>query len=210
MQDKILFTYNPWTYYKSYINVLENVRKYYTDSDIIIFFDSNRVDLDLYLKTANEYNCNVVIRDCELGFINRNDSMDINSTKQFEWISRIKLACDMSNAEWVMLLEDDVLLKREIRNWPNSDIGTNREYFRTGGGSVFRRSVFLESIEKVDVLDLISTILHASWAGDVLLEHIFRSNNVKHEKWIELAEPNYYDKTDHAVFHGYKDLHKLG
>jgi hypothetical protein len=210
MDDKIVFTYNPWVYYNSYKNVLYNVRKYYPNSDIIIFFDGSRNDLELYLQTAEEYNCIVIVRDSEVGYINKNDSIEYNSPKQLEWISRMKLACEMSTAEWVMLLEDDVLLKREIRKWPSTDVGTNRHFFRTGGGSIFKRIVFLDSLKKVDVLNLIKTIPNASWAGDVLLEQIFRNNNIKHEKWVELAEPDYFDKTDHAVFHGYKDLHKLG
>lgn len=210
MENKILFTYNPWKYYNSYKNVLDNVRKYYSESDIIIFFDKSRTDLDLYLETAKQYNCKVFIGNDELGYINRNDSIDINLPKQTEWISRIKFACEISNSEWAMLLEDDVLLKREIKHFPEADVGTNREYFRTGGGSIFKREVFLDSVKKADISKLVKTIPDACWAGDLLLEHIFRSNNVKYEKWIELAEPGYYDDTDHAVYHGYKDLHKLG
>lgn len=30
------------------------------------------------------------------------------------------------------------------------------------------------------------------------------------EEWSELAEPGCRDHTDHAVYHGYKELHKLG
>jgi hypothetical protein len=43
-----------------------------------------------------------------------------------------------------------------------------------------------------------------------LKERIFKDANVSNEKWIELAEPGYRDDTDHAIYHGYKDLHKLG
>ena len=47
-------------------------------------------------------------------------------------------------------------------------------------------------------------------SGDALKERIFKDADVSNEKWIELAEPGYYDNTDHAIYHGYKDLHKLG
>ena len=210
MRDKIVFTYNPWKYLNSYKNTLDNVRKYYPNSDIFIFFDGSRNDLQEYLEVAAKYNCIVSVRNNELGYINRLDNLEINLPKQLEWIDRMKSACKISESEWVMILEDDVLIKREIINWPSADVGTNREYFRTGGGSIFKREVFLESLEKNNILDIIQNIPDASWAGDLLLEHIFRNNNIKHEKWIELAEPGYYDNTDHAVYHGYKDLHKLG
>jgi hypothetical protein len=214
MQDKILFTYNPWKYYNSYKNVLTNVRKYYPQSDMIIFFDGNRTDLDLYLDTAKEYNCVTIIRDTEVGFINKNDSIEQNSPKQLEWISRMELACEMFNAEWVMILEDDVLIKREIQRWPNSDVGTNREGVGfLGGGSIFKRTSFLKAIANIgmnNMKNLIETNHTISWAGDMLLKTLFNGIQASSEKWMELAEPGYFDQTDHAVFHGYKDLHRLG
>jgi hypothetical protein len=214
MDNKIVFTYNPWVYYNSYKNVLYNVRKYYTESDIIVFFDGNRTDLDLYLKTAEDYNCITIVRDTEVGFINKNDSIEQNLPKQFEWISRMKLACELSNAEWVMLLEDDVLVKRVIQSWPNSDVGTNRKGVGfLGGGSVFKRDIFLTAIEHIgmdNMKNLIKTNHTISWAGDMLLKILFDAIHTSSEKWVELAEPGYFDKADHAVFHGYKDLHKLG
>jgi hypothetical protein len=210
MKDKIVFIYNPWKYLNSYKNTLDNVRKYYPNSDIFIFFDEFRDDLQEYLEVAANYNCIVSVRNNELGYIHRSDNLETNLPKQLEWIDRVKSSCETSESEWVMLLEDDVLIKREIREWPSEDVGTCREYFRPGGGAIFRREVFLDSIKKADISYLIRVIPNTSWAGDLLLEYIFRNNNIKHEKWIELAEPGYCDNTDHAVYHGYKDLHKLG
>jgi hypothetical protein len=214
MKNKILFTYNPWKYYESYKNTLHNVRKYYPESDIIIFFDKSRTDLDSYLETAKVNNCKVFTKENELGYINRNDSTYINLPKQFEWISRMKFACETSESEWVMLLEDDVLLKREILHWPNSDCGKNRhDVGFCGGGSIFKRKKFLEIFEifsSEDIKNIIQKNHDYSWAGDALLKYLFIKIGASHEKWIELAEPNYYDNTDHAIYHGYKDLHKLG
>jgi hypothetical protein len=210
MEPTITFTYNPYTYFHSYKNVLENIRKWYSDSDIFIYMDSFRDDLNKYKKVSDDYNCNFIIRWDEMYYINRHDPTHINLPKMMEWLNRLKYTCENTNSEWIMLVEDDVLLKREIQRWPVSDVGTNRQFLRVGGGSVFKRNVFLDSLKKVDVSNIIKTTPNASWAGDVLLEHIFRNNNIKHEKWVELAEPDYFDKTDHAVFHGYKDLHKLG
>jgi hypothetical protein len=49
-----------------------------------------------------------------------------------------------------------------------------------------------------------------AWAGDMLKKHMMIGTGASYEKWMELAEPDYYNTTDHAVFHGYKELHKLG
>ncbi len=210
MINKIAFIYNPYTYFESYKNVLSNVRKHYPTADVFIYFDSFRDDIQKYSDVAYENNCIFNIRQQKMFYIHREDSVEINEPKLIEWLNRIKSVCESTDAEWILHLEDDVVVKREIRNWPTKDVGTNREYFRAGGGAIFKREVFLDSIKKVDISYLIKTIPDASWAGDLLLEHIFRNNNVQYEKWIELAEPGYYDNTDHAIYHGYKDLHKLG
>jgi hypothetical protein len=208
MRDKIVFTYNPWKYLNSYKNTLYNVRKHYPNSDIFVFFDGSRDDLQEYLEAAAKYNCIVSVRSNELGYINRSNSIEENMPKQLEWIDRIKSACEASESEWAMLLEDDVLIKRAIEHWPTADCGKNMDQIGfLGGGSIFRRKVFLDCLEKSDVPNIIKGSHTASWAGDHLLSHIFRPHGATEEKWIELAEPDYYDRGPHAVFHGYKDLH---
>ena len=57
---------------------------------------------------------------------------------------------------------------------------------------------------------MIDIIPNASWAGDILLENVFKRNESTFEEWFELAEPEYRDDIDHAIYHGYKDLDKLG
>jgi hypothetical protein len=210
MKDNIAFTYNPWKHLNSYKNTLYNVRKYYPNSDIFIFFDGNRDDLQEYIEVASNYNCIVSVRDNEVGYINRFSNMEENIPKMLEWTDRIKSACESSDSEWAMLLEDDVLIKRAIKYWPSSDCGKNRDNVGfLGGGSVFRRQKFLECLYKSDIPTIIRKDINAGWAGDHLLRYIFRLNGATEEKWVELAEPEYYDDTDHAVFHGYKKLHTL-
>jgi hypothetical protein len=209
MKNTIAFTYNPYLYFESYKNVLKNLRKHYEDSDVFIYFDSNRDDIEKYKSIANDYNCFFIVRDGVMGYMNRNDSNDINLPKMIEWTERLKNTCENTNADWILLLEDDVIVKRKALEFPKVECGTNREFFRTGGGSIIKREVLLNSIKNTDIPTTIKTIPNTAWAGDLLLEHIFRNNNVKYEKWKELAEPGYYDNIDHAIYHGYKDLHKL-
>jgi hypothetical protein len=209
MKDNISFIYAPYIYFESYKNSLSNVRKHYPTADIFIYIDSFRDDIEKYRKISDEHNCKFIIRESHIFYTNRTDSIEINEPKMIEVCYRLTHASENTSAEWMLILEDDVLVKRPIQKWPNTDVGTSREYFRPGGGSIFKREVFLDSIKKVDISYMVKNIPDASWAADVLLEHIFRNNNVEHERWIELAEPGYYDDTDHAIYHGYKDLHKL-
>jgi hypothetical protein len=210
MKNKIAFIYNPYIYFQSYKNVLSNLRKHYSNADVFIYFDSFREDVEKYRDVANEYGCKFIIRDEKMFYIHREDSLDVNEPKVTEWLNRVKHICENTDAEWILHLEDDVIVKREIKHFPSVDVGTCRHYFRPGGGAIFKRESFLDSIKKVNVSHLIKTIPGASWAGDLLLEHIFINNNIKNEEWIELAEPEHRDDKDHAIYHGYKELHKLG
>jgi hypothetical protein len=210
MKDTIAFTYNPYLYFESYKNVLENLRKHYEDSDVFIYFDSNREDIEKYKSIANDYNCFFIVRDGIMGYMNRNDSHDINKPKMIEWFNRIVDTVKTTNSKWVLSLEDDVIIKRKILNFPKTNVGTCRNYFRPGGGSIFDKNKLLESIKNINVSDMIDTIPNANWAGDVLLQTIFQNNDATFEEWLELAEPEYRDNIDHAIYHGYKDLHKLG
>jgi hypothetical protein len=211
MKDEVLFIYNPWKYFHSYKNVLLNVRLYYPDADIRIFFDPSRKDLDKYIKIAKFFKCKVSIRKNELGYLKKDDPIDINAPRQAEWIDRLKTACEMSRAEWVLLLEDDVLIKRKIKKWPKADCGKNLDQIGfLGGGSVFKRKKFLDSLEKADIFAIMKKDFTSSWAGDHLLSHIFRDNGATEEKWVEHLESWQDEGQSHAVYHGYKLLHHLG
>jgi hypothetical protein len=107
-------------------------------------------------------------------------------------------------------MEDDVLIKKPIENFPKADVGTCRNYNRPGGGSVFSRTTFLDSLKVADIPNIISMGSDAKWAADVVLQNIFTKNNATFEVWEELAEPELRDEQPHSVYHGYKDLYKLG
>lgn len=207
MKDKISFIYNPHIHFNAFKFVIQSVRKNYPDSDVFVYMDIIRNDLKQYEEFSLQNNCTFIKRDQEMFFINKNDSMEINFSKMKEWFNRLKLSCEKSNAEWMLLLEDDVIVKKQIEKWPNSDVGTCRSYFRPGGGSIFKRKIFLEAIENSNILEIMTKVENAHYAQDVVLEHIFRMNGAKFEEWVELAEPSYRENVNHSIFHGYKDLY---
>lgn len=210
----ISFNFQDSNYIHSFENCIKNVRKFYKKELIDFYIDSNSNNIEAYKDICNEYSVEMTIRQRNQGYINRNDSVETNIPKMLESHYRIYNTCKKSNSEWILLLEDDVLIKRPIQNWPTSDCGKNRDDVGfLGGGSIFKRIVFVnlyERLGEIGLENIIKTEHTYSWAGDVLKKKIFNDYGASHEKWIELAEPNYYENTDHAVFHGYKELHKLG
>jgi len=210
MDNTITFTYSPYYYFNSYKTALKNLRIYYPDSDVFVYVDENRNDIDKYNDVAVKYDCNFHLRGGDMTYINRTDPVDINTRKMTEMVNRWIHTCNNTTSKWIMLFEDDVLIKRKIHTWPTVECGRNRD--RIGflaGGSIFRRDKFLESVKLVDIQFIMSQYPITNWAGDELLKYIFLNNNATHARWTEIAEPNYYDETDHAVYHGYKDLHEL-
>lgn len=207
MENTITFNYMPYIHFDAYKFVLENLRQHYPDSDVFIYFDSFRHDVEKYRNIALEYNCNFILCDNTVFYTDAKDSFDVNSKKMIEIYDRISNTCNNSKSDWIMIVEDDVYIKKKIEKFPNADVGTSRYYFRPGGGSIFKRKVFLDSIKNCSILEIMETVPNANWAADVVLENIFRINEATFEEWEELAEPEHRDKQPHSVYHGYKNLY---
>lgn len=213
-KNKIAFKYNPFTYKESFKHVIENLRKHYPISDVFIYLDDNRDDIPYYQSIADQHNCNIILRPNHRLYLKQSDPFEINYPKMIESLERIYHSCKNTTAKWIMHLEDDVLIKRKIREWPKSDVGRNRTHAGfTGGGSVFDRKKFIqiyESLGKEGIDDILHNNKGSIWAGDIILQKMYSKFHYTSEKWVELAEPGYFENKDHAVFHGFKDLHKLG
>lgn len=211
----IAFNFQDSYYLYSFEHCVENIRKFYPDELIDFYIDSNSDRLTAYSNVCSRFNIEMNVRERHQGYINRYDSHEVNIPKVLESHYRIYNTCKKTEAEWVLLLEDDVLLKRRILHFPNADCGTNREFpiGFLGGGSIFRKSAYIKAYEflgESGIREIIKIDGDCAWAGDVLKKHMLIMTGASYEKWMELAEPNYYDDTDCAVFHGYKELHKLG
>ena len=211
MEDSITFLYtNPYINTEAYQFVISNIRKYYNKSIIYTFIDSDRINLQTYLNLSEKFNVQIFTRDQECFFINRDDSIDVNIPKIKEWIDRIYYTCINTNSKWIILLEDDVFLKRKIKIFPKTHCGVNRDDVGfLGGGSIFDRKHFLECYKNFPFDFFIENVKDCSWAGDVLLKYMFLTNSsTTYEKWVEINEPDHWQEVDCAIFHGYKDLYK--
>jgi len=207
MNNTLSFYYSPYIHFESFKNVLKNLRMHYTTEDVFIFMDSFRSDLVEYKEIADLYKCKFIIRDDFFFYTNSTDSIEVNTKKMIEVFNRFNYLCENTNSKWVLLLEDDVIVKRKIKYFPEADAGCAREYSRPGGGAIFKRDMFLECFGKTNIIDIINHIPDAHWAGDIIFEFLLKLNNKSWQQWNELAEPLLRDSLDHAIYHGYKDLH---
>lgn len=147
-------------------NVIKNFRLHYPNNPYFLFSDNG---LD-FIDIANEYNCFYEFCDYQIGY---NKYTGFGKKGSFEWLKRFNKACIKLNTEYVIMLEDDVLIQNDIYipektefyglSVPGNKIPqefieyfTNKyssifynDWYGSGGGSVFRSKTFIDNYEKI-------------------------------------------------------------
>lgn len=113
-------------YYQSAFNdlacdkALSTLRQVYSSIPIVLFDDGSNTLNDI----ANKYGCSYKYDGTRLGRTGSN----INSLQSlYAFFNRLYFSCieELSECEYVMLYEDDVLCLRQITQWPIYDIAGN-------------------------------------------------------------------------------------
>lgn len=150
--------------------VVENVRLHHKKEPYILFSDSGE-DFN-YL--ARQYSITTVNDNIRTGPPIGKHGYKL--PKILEFLSRFRHACELSQAEYIVMLEDDVLVLREITIPENCDFMGHSQGDRSGnkihdtvlnyiqefskkydicpvyacgGGSIFKTSIFLDNYEKI-------------------------------------------------------------
>lgn len=95
--------------------VLQNFRKYFSDNKIVLISDGG----DNFFDLKEKYNCEYFEEENIFGNeVNKYPKYPYNSYRMLKWWERQKLVCDITNSDYTMILEDDVLIqnKFEIKN----------------------------------------------------------------------------------------------
>jgi hypothetical protein len=144
--------------------MVENVRKYYPDA--YYFLGSDNAD-DLS-DIAIDNNCDYYPFKTKVGY------PSYNLEKLLLWLERFKLACQKCGTSHIMMMEDDVWIKKQItieEDWEmvghdirignvipgfiidsiESFSGTKplTDQYGCGGGSIFKVSTFLNNYDRV-------------------------------------------------------------
>ncbi len=218
----ITFIFIESRYYKAGEYCLSKVRESYPNAKIDFYIDYNQIKLEDYKKFRKKFNCNFIVRKTVVGGLNQNNSLKENLPKMIEIFDRIYQTCINSKDEWVLILEDDVLIKQSIKIFPTKEGGHSAAARGFGGGSIFKRKKFIDVYDSIrnDSLEaIIRTEHHYSWAGDGLLYMLF---NMDSPGCCEVWNDHYdlpYDvsdniislikNTDYAVYHNYKELYNI-
>ena len=88
--------------------VLDNFRNHFPNNPVVLISDGG----DNFSNVADEYNCKFFMRENIFGdSVNNYPKFPYNAYRTIEWWKRQKLTCEETGQDYVMIMEDDVLVK---------------------------------------------------------------------------------------------------
>ena len=210
---------------KSNKQVLSSFRQFHPDAETSIIVDGNS-DFEDYSK---EFNAKI-IRD--------NQRCDPRGGLTFDtfdnYLQRINTHCLLSNSEYVVILEDDVMTYKSISKFPKTSCAgprinpyserlnyflqnkfSSQENYGYGmsGGSIFKRDDFLKSFEHRPNFQTYSLMDNRiPYYSDVGLTLLFQISGFAYSEWMDVSEkfhqdPNQRIIRDSAIDHNDKRLY---
>jgi len=183
---------------------LKSFRSFYPDIAISLLSDKGEDFRDV----AKRFRCDYTYAEENLGYW---PCKDIKA-----WFRRLYDTCSMyKDAEWILLLEDDIRTRDRISKYPNAHLAGQaggvfdshffklaKEYiwklypgleingYSGCGGSIFHRKSFLicyDNINRFDVGILEKLDKRLGWATDISLDYLFHLNGFISRRWLDLS-----------------------
>lgn len=179
--SKIAFVYQCYKQDLAFIKCLDNVRRHYPNADIIVLNDKGND----YREICEYFKCDYTYfnENLDVHFdVDKLNTIEVIE-KYRKYLYRMFYALSKTNAEYFMRLEDDVKIRGIIYHIPDYDVvgalnvycnynentnamirivrgrqasDTKQYLFNCGGGSLIRRTTFLEYIkETIDNIKLL-------------------------------------------------------
>lgn len=213
------------THNKSNYRTIQTFREHHPNSDITIYSDNG----ENFSDWAKEFNTNFLIDN------NKADPRGrLDKNKLSTYLYRIQQHCLISDSEYVVILEDDVMTYKTIALYPDTECAGPRmipysyqlnmylrKKFSTSdlygygmcGGSIFMRNKFLDSISTLtEAIDLHILDNRVCSYSDVGLTLIFQLMGYKYSIWKDVSEKFHSDPRqrifrDAALDHNDKRLY---
>jgi hypothetical protein len=210
-------------------NILLALRKHYPTEKVFLMCDNG----DDFTEIANKYNCKYYYSDVNIlgGRIINNKKChcfsDINCARHY--LNVIQMAMDYCNSDYLILMEDDVLIMDKIQKYPlhsGGDKNSNNfdvlfkdksnilnvkypdrkfSHWNLAGGSIVHINTLKECIQNTNIDDLLELDNYCKpnlevWhTNDVLLSFILMINGKTNELWTNTNKSN--------IIHPYKGFY---
>lgn len=165
--------------------VLSNFRKHFNNSIICLISDGGLDFSDL----ANKYNAEYYWMNNIFASGPKNL---YNTHRLIEWWNRQKLVCDISKADYIMILEDDVYIKNNIE--------FNNDFTMKGVGKHRNNTFTNKIVQDIKKIGGVDNNYYGMCGGSVYNANIFKQiyNDVildiikNHELFLQLYPSDYY------------------
>ena len=218
--------YQTWKNKKAVHKVLTEFRKHFPNNPIRLVSDNG----EKYDDYVEEFGLVYEFKDSNVFPGGKFGKID----QCYEWLDRVNDTCQMFDTDWVVIFEDDVLTQSSKIEFPYSDAGgfivnpwkpeltrilkdKNNINLNFGygmcGGSIFRRTAFLDSYKKLNEFPLeeLSKLDDRiiGWS-DTLINCLLQYFGYTYQIWDgmdDMSYPNYTPKEGAVFVHGYKELY---
>jgi hypothetical protein len=177
-------------------HAIKSFRKFYPNNPYFLFSDNG---LD-FSDIAKKYNCYYEYCDYRIGY---DKSSGFGKEGSQEWMNRFYRACLRLNSDYVIMMEDDVLIQNQIYisedvefsglyipgnlfpsefiEYLNTKYSTvfYNNWYGSGGGSIFKSSTFINNYHKI------STIFKEEY--DYIIENLN-----PHFGWVDIFMTTFY------------------
>lgn len=203
-------------YYNLHVNVnaftysMLTIRKHMPYAPIQLVSDNDLYNLSTYKTISEVFKLPLLIRTIGCTYISREDELNYNITKMYEWFDRMYHVCELMNTKWIVRMEDDVHLRGPITRYPETHAGGSHQDTGMGGGTIFERKAFMELYKnlKYDYIDKkCRENATNNFAADGVLRWMFTEHGYTYSKWKDVTEDWHDLDKDAALHHGDKSLY---
>ena len=205
MENTIDFFFNP-LFKEGTEFVLQNVRNVYSSdiSRIFVWVDDDYIIKNEIIDISRKHQATAIASSGKFTWCNPGNKEE-SKLRLLEFLKRMKKTAELSNATWILYLEDDVLVKNKIVNFPDTKLGINPGDVASGG-SIYDRKSILEVFSKYTdeaLLNIMDTFPY-HFAADRLMLKLYSDCNIEYSKFADLADGVNPDNTTKPIIHNVK------
>jgi hypothetical protein len=205
MENSIDFFFNP-LFIEGTEYVLKNVRQVYPSniSKIFVWIDDDYFLKNEIISIAKKYEATIVVSMNKFTWCSPSRP-DESRLRLIEFCRRFQKTAGLSTARWIMYLEDDVLVRDKIVNFPNTDMGINPGNVASGG-SIHLTECISGIFEKYSDDDLLKIMqpFPFYFAADRLLLKLCSECNYTYSVFSDLSDGVPPERSNKPILHNIK------